>query len=50
MNPKQALELLNQIRLKIELNGADHELARKAYETLRSFIEESDAAQPLKTP
>lgn len=39
MDPYQALELLNQLRLKVEMNGADHELARKAYETLRDFIQ-----------
>lgn len=38
MTPEQALEIFNQIRLRVELNGKDHELARQAYETLKNLV------------
>jgi len=39
MTTEQALELLNQLRLRIEMNGKDHELAKQAYETLKAHLE-----------
>jgi len=45
LTPEQALDLLNQIRLKIEMNGKDHELAKQAHEVLARFIADN---QPKK--
>lgn len=38
LTTEQALDLLNQIRLRIEMKGQDHMLALQAYETLKEFI------------
>ena len=38
MTPEKALELLNELRLKFEMSGANHMLALQAYETLRAYL------------
>lgn len=47
LTPEKALDLLNQLRLKIEMTGQDHELARQAHETLVKFITQNAPSPPV---
>ncbi len=38
MTPEQALDLMNQLRLKSVMNFADHQLALQAFEVLKAAI------------
>lgn len=49
MTNEKALDLLNQIRLKIEMNGHDHDLARQAYEKLLALVQDQNVADKTKT-
>jgi hypothetical protein len=44
MTTEKALELLNELRLRVEMKGVDHDLAREAYLCLKSFVAESKKA------
>lgn len=46
MTPEQALELLNQLRLRHEMSGKDHELAKQAYDFLKQYISAKEAKLP----
>lgn len=49
MTPEQALDLLNQLRLKSALSYADHQLALNAYEVLKAAIAPKATDKPCNS-
>lgn len=45
MNPEEALNILNQMRLQASATGKDHDIARSAIEVLKAYL----AATQIKT-
>lgn len=46
MNEKQALEIMEKLRLTATLSGADHDLARQAVQTLAQMVDSYQQVQP----
>ena len=47
MNPEQALNIVEQVRQKVNLSGADHDALRQAVQVLATALQELAA---LKAP
>ncbi len=42
MTPERAIDVINQILLKVNMSGQDHEIARQAMDVLKGLIEEKE--------
>ncbi len=45
MNPEQALQIIEQVRQRTQLAGADHDALRQAVQTLQGVVAQSQELQ-----